>query len=57
MQPQNKTIIKVHPPRIQPKFINIGYGNPRYNSMIVTDDDCVIVPCGSSVRKVDIVKD
>jgi hypothetical protein len=48
--------IKVHPPKISPKITSIGYGNPRYNSMVVYDDN-VIVSCGSSLRLVDLRND
>jgi hypothetical protein len=55
MQPANKTTISVHPSSLHPKFTNIGYGNPRYNSLIVCSDDSVIIPCGSTLRKVDLI--
>jgi hypothetical protein len=56
MQPSSKTIITVHKPTLHPKFTNIGFGNPRYNSMLVCNDDTVLIPCGTSLRKVDLVK-
>lgn len=56
MQPANKTIVQVHQPKLKPSFTNIGYGNPRYNSMVVCPDDSVIISCGASLRRVDLLK-
>lgn len=50
----NKTTIQVQPPLILPKFTNIGYGNSRYNSMLVTSDSNVLITCGATLRKVDL---
>lgn len=54
MQPSTKTIITVHKPILIPKFTNIGFGNPRYNSMVVCNDDSVLIPCGTSLRRVNL---
>lgn len=55
MQPANKTTVRVHEPLLKPKFTNIGYGNPRYNSMVICPDENLLLPCGSSLRTFDIV--
>ena len=45
--------IEVHQPKLKPKFTNIGYGNPRYNSMVVYGNS-VLVSCGSTLRRVNV---
>lgn len=45
--------IKVQHPTIKPKISTIGYGNPRYNSMVVYKEG-VLVSVGSHLRWVDI---
>lgn len=45
--------IEVHPPKIKPAFTTIGYGNPRYNSMVVYKHG-VLLTVGSRLRWVDI---
>ena len=42
------------PPTLKPKFTNIGYGNPRYNSMLISHDGHPLITCGSTLRKVDL---
>lgn len=54
MQNHTTHTIKIHQPKLKPKFTNIGYGNPRYNSMVVYDDFSVLVSCGSTLRRVDV---
>lgn len=54
MQNYTTNKIKVQPPLLHPKLTNIGYGNPRYNSMLVSDYANVLLPCGSALRKIDI---
>lgn len=44
-------------PTLHPEFVNIGYGNPRYNSMVVCEDGNALVTCGPSLRKVDLRND
>ena len=53
---QNHTVhkIQVHPPKLKPTFTNIGYGNPRYNSMVVYDPNSVLISCGSTLRRVNL---
>ena len=46
--------ITVHQPLIHPRITPIGYGNPRYISML-THGDGVLLPVGSTLRWVDIV--
>lgn len=41
--------IGVHPPKIHPKITSIGYGNPRYNSM-VSYKSGVLISSGSHLR-------
>lgn len=53
-EPSNRTIVKVQPPKLHPKFTNIGFGNPRYNSMLICADGHVLVTCGCTLRKVDL---
>jgi hypothetical protein len=45
--------IKVQRPLISPKITAIGYGNPRYNSMLSYKNG-VLVTVGSHLRWVDI---
>ena len=52
----SKHKISVHPPKVKPKITNIGYGNPRYNSMLEYKGN-LLVPCGASLRLVDIKND
>ena len=61
MQSQNKKPfprykIEVRPPILKPNFINIGYGNPRYNSMLTYKEN-ILIPCGSSLRLVNLKND
>jgi hypothetical protein len=49
--------ILVRPPLIKPKITNIGYGNPRYNSMLSYKNSTILVPCGSSLRQVNLKND
>jgi hypothetical protein len=56
MQHPNKTFITIHESPLKPKFTTIGYGNPRYNSMVVLPDDTVIIPCGVTLRKVNLIE-
>ena len=48
--------ISVHPPTISPVIKSIGYGNPRYNSMLVHKDHALLT-VGSRLRQVDIKND
>ena len=52
--PTNRTKINIHPPTLKLKFTNIGYGNPRYNSMLICEDNHPLVTCGPTLRKVDL---
>jgi hypothetical protein len=45
--------IQVQRPIISPKITGIGYGNPRYNSMLAYKNG-VLVTVGSHLRWVDI---
>jgi len=45
--------IKVHPPKISPKITVIGFGNPRYNSMIPYKQG-VLLTVGAHLRWVNI---
>ena len=47
--------IGVHPPKLRPKISSIGYGNPRYNSMVVYKSG-VFLSSGCHLRLVDLVK-
>lgn len=47
--------IKVQPPKINPKITAIGFGNPRYNSMIPYKQGTLLT-VGSHLRWVDIQK-
>jgi hypothetical protein len=50
MEQERKTYkIGVHPPTLRPKSTSIGYGNPRYNSMIVYKSG-VLLSSGSHLR-------
>jgi hypothetical protein len=48
--------IQVQRPTINPKITGIGYGNPRYNSMLAYKHG-VLVTVGSHLRWVDIEND
>ena len=52
---QERTVIKigVHPPTLKPKNTSIGYGNPRYNSMLVYKSG-VLLSSGSHLRLANI---
>jgi hypothetical protein len=45
--------IKVQRPKINPKITAIGYGNPRYNSMLAYKNG-VLLTVGSHLRWVDV---
>ncbi len=45
--------ITVQRPKLNPKITPVGYGNPRYNSMVAYKNG-VLVTVGSHVRWVDI---
>ncbi len=45
--------ITVHPPKIQPKITTVGYGNPRYNTMLVYQEG-VLISVGSHLRLVNL---
>lgn len=47
--------ITVHQPKINPKVTSIGYGNPRYNSMLAYKGGALLT-VGSHLRWVDIKK-
>ena len=47
--------IGIHPPKIQPKITSIGYGNPRYNSMVVHKEG-ILLSAGSHLRLVNLRK-
>lgn len=49
--------IPVRPPLIRPKITNIGYGNPRYNSLLPYKNSSMLIPCGSSLRQVNLKND
>lgn len=49
--------IPIRPPVLTPLITNIGYGNPRYNSMLAYKNSTILVPCGSSLRQVDLKND
>lgn len=48
--------IGVHPPKIHPKITSIGYGNPRYNSM-VSYKSGILISSGSHLRWVNFAQD
>jgi hypothetical protein len=48
-------ILKVERPTISPKITPIGYGNPRYNSMLCHKNG-VLVTVGSHLRWVNLEK-
>lgn len=52
---QERTVYKigVHPPTLKPKNTSIGYGNPRYNSMLVYKSG-VLLSSGSHLRLANI---
>ena len=43
----------MHPPKIQPKKTAVGYGNPRYNTMVVYKEG-VLISVGSHLRWVNL---
>jgi hypothetical protein len=45
--------IRVQRPLINPKITAIGYGNPRYNSMLAYKSG-VLLTVGSHIRYVDL---
>jgi hypothetical protein len=47
--------ISIHPPKIKPKVTSIGYGNPRYNSMLVYKQS-VLLTSGCHVRLMNLVE-
>lgn len=55
-QEVQKHKIGVHPPKIHPKMTSVGYGNPRYNS-IVPYSSGVLICSGSHLRLLDFPKD
>ena len=54
---KNSNKIQIAPPKLHPHFTNIGYGNPRYNSMVVCPDGSVLISCGPTLRRVDLKND
>lgn len=45
--------IKVQQPKLKPKVTTVGFGNPRYNSMVVYQQG-VLICCGCHLRLVDL---
>ena len=51
----NRKKIGVHPPKIHPKVTSVGYGNPRYNSMVLYKEG-VLICSGTHFRYVNIAE-
>lgn len=46
--------IGVHPPKLHPKVTTVGFGNPRYNSIVIHKQGALICS-GCHLRLVDIL--